>query len=994
IMKDPMLTPQLVMSTAADAIETVLGQPSDKMVRISLNVELEGAAPIKRQNYLYSQEPVTGAAMVDLAQSISLTQNNEFARGNLKRIDLAVKVEAQRKTALLKQLVANRNRVEPGETVQISAIFEPTDTPGRTFSRTFDFKVPEGAPSGLMRVAAGPATSFWPLQTRAGGAPPNPTTLPELVSAFRRLGSFDELVVVASRPETYLQVDQEKLASPPPSWARLMRTAQSTGISAYNEVDERREKIGWVILGSQLLAIPIENPDQPARPTTPGSALPPGVRPPTAPTPGTPGASPAPRGPDEAIDLNVPAVFVPRRKATFENWLHDAPFLEQIETLQDKKPEVAPKDITVPPPPGSGATVPSPANPPETPPTTPNTKPTPTPTPTPDPKTIGRPAQSWVHDDGADFMQGRFERALLTSDGQVRLAPGKKTLANTPEPFVWGIAGDGAGNVFIGTGNTARLWKIAPDGTRTLLYSGDKSNKVAVTALTTDKNGNVYMALAPGGQLMKIAPDGMSHSIFHSGQKYIWALEWDEQGRLLVGTGGEQGKIFRLSDVATRLQVQQNDARPLAEGGALLASVPQKHVRALSVWGDSIFAGTGDDGVLLKVDASTGTTQALFETPLSSNPLLDSEVLAVAAAPEGVYFGTSGNGTVYRWTPAGGVEELYASPQQAVFSMRRTPDGGILAATGNKGIVYLVVPGKNANDTIAARVLEAKEQQALALALLPDGDLLVGTGNSGAAYRVSLRDRAMGTFISPVLDAKTQVRWGALRFTGRGVALETRSGNTNEPDKTWSAWQGALINDLGEWRVASPNARFLQYRAQLNPESGVPALARVEILYRARNIAPTITLTNLKGGEFWRAKKKIEWSGKDPDNDSLRYGVQISADNGATWKPLEVAKDTEANYELDTAKWPDGTYVVKVEGNDAVRNPEDPQRDDVISLPFTIDNTAPRLEVALAIKDNQLWLSGVALDTLSPIAGAEWRFMPEKTEAKGEDKKEGEASRP
>lgn len=184
VMKDPMLTPQLVLSTAADAIESVLGQPSDKMVRISLNVELEGSAPIKRFNLLYSQAPVINAAMVDLAQSVSLTQDNEFARGNLKRIDLAVTVESKRKTALLKQLVANRNKVKPGETVQISAIFEPTDTPGRTFSRTFDFKVPEGAPSGLMRIAAGPSTSFWPLQTRAGGAPPNPTTLPELVKAF------------------------------------------------------------------------------------------------------------------------------------------------------------------------------------------------------------------------------------------------------------------------------------------------------------------------------------------------------------------------------------------------------------------------------------------------------------------------------------------------------------------------------------------------------------------------------------------------------------------------------------------------------------------------------------------------------------------------------------------------------------------------------------------------------------------------------------------
>ena len=413
--------------------------------------------------------------------------------------------------------------------------------------------------------------------------------------------------------------------------------------------------------------------------------------------------------------------------------------------------------------------------------------------------------------------------------------------------------------------------------------------------------------------------------------------------------------------------------------------MPQKHVRALSAWKNDIYAGTGDDGVLLKVDASTGSAQALFETPLAANPLLDSEVLAVAAAPEGVYFGASGNGTIYRWTPTGGVEELYASPQQAVFDMRRTPSGSIMIATGNKGVVYLMSPGKNANETIAARILEADEQQAMTIALAPDGDLLVGTANSGAAYRVSLRDRATGTFTSTVFDAKSMVRWGALRYTGRGVTLETRSGNTNEPDKTWNAWQTALINDLGEWRVASPDARFLQYRARINAEPSA-ALIRVEILYRPRNSPPVIALSNPKGGEFWKGKKKIDWIGKDPDTDSLRYTVSLSADQGATWKPLELIKDTASDYELDTSKWPDGTYIIKVEGNDKVRNPEDPQSDEAISLPFTIDNTAPRLEVTLTVKDNQFEIKGVALDDLSPIAGAEWRFIKEKPEVKSEPK--------
>lgn len=1021
VMKDPMLTPQLILSTAGEAIESVLGQPSDKMVRVGLNLEIQKASPIKRRNYIYSSAPISNAAMVDLAQTLSLTQRNEFARGDIKRVDLSVSVEPKRKTARLKQLIANRNKVKPGDTVQISAVFEPTDAPGTTFSHTFDFKVPDDAPAGVMRVAAGPATEFWPLQVRSGGAPPNPTTLPELVTAFRQVGAFNELVVMASTPRTFLQLDQQKLPSPPPSWSRLMRSSQSSAIGSYNEVEERRELLDWVILGSQLLAIPVENPDQrtPAR-TLPGTT--PGATRPITDT-NTPGPRPVAPGDGDDMALEesalystapstFPTLFAVPSNSRFDGWTDAAPFLQQIkvlqhlatqERLQDKpqdKPQEKPKDpkdITVPPPPGSGATI----APPETPKTpapaaTPTPRPTPVPTPMPDPKTIGRPAQSWVQDGGEDFLGGRFDRTLLTSDGQIRLAPTSKTLTNTADPFVWSVAGDASGNVFLGTGSTARIWKVDAAGNRTLFFSSDD---VAVTALTTDSAGNLYAALTPGGRLLRLSSTGTPTTIFRAGQDYIWALEWDAQKRLLVGSGGSQGKIFRLNDATTRAQSRIEDEKPLAEGGSLLASVPQKHIRALSVRGSDIFAGTGGgaptgSGVLLRVDGGSGATQALAEAP-PGTLLTDSEVLAVAAAPEGIYFGTSGNGTIYRWTPTGGTEALYPSPQQAVYALRRTGDGGILAGTGNKGVVYLLMPGQNANDSIAARLLEPDQQQALAVALAPNDDLLIGTGNSGAAYRLSLSDRTGGIYTSSVLDAKNLVRWGAVRYTGRGVTLETRSGNTNDPDKTWSPWQSALINDLGEWRVGSPDARFLQYRVRLNPQEKTPALVRVEILYRSKNSPPVVTLSAPVGGEFWRSKKKLTWSGKDPDTDTLRYRASISSDEGTTWKPLELTSPETASFELDTSKWPDGAYVVRVEGDDAVRNPEDPQSDQSVSLPFTIDNALPRIEITVRRENGQLLLTGTAQDTLSPIAGAEWRLLPatpEKSDGKDSDGKDSAKS--
>jgi hypothetical protein len=233
-------------------------------------------------------------------------------------------------------------------------------------------------------------------------------------------------------------------------------------------------------------------------------------------------------------------------------------------------------------------------------------------------------------------------------------------------------------------------------------------------------------------------------------------------------------------------------------------------------------------------------------------------------------------------------------------------------------------PGANVRETRAARLIEATQLQALAIGTSPSGDLVVGTGNNAAAYRIPLSQNGGGLFQSNVFDAKNIVRWGALRVAGNGVSVETRSGNTLEPDATWSAWQPSATNDLGELRVASPPARYLQYRARLagSATGGDAAqLSRIEVLFRASNTAPTLTLSGLRGGEYFRAKQRLTWTAQDADGDSLRYRMWLSDDNGTTWKPVALTDNTSNSFELDTTKWRDGVYRARVEVSDAVSNP-------------------------------------------------------------------------
>ncbi len=1008
VMKDPILTPQLIVMVASEAIQTKLGTTSDKMVRVSMRLDIENAPPVIRSNVLYASDTVTKAALLDLTQSLMISQSNEFTRGSIKRVELKVDVEEGRNIALIKAMTVSKNKVKAGETFSVNVVLQPMATPNKPVTRSFEFTVPANTPDGTLRLAAAASVNYWPLQVRVGGAPPDPTNLRELITAWNKVGSFNELMVQASTTQAYLQVGDQKIANPAPSWARLMGSARTTNVGAFNEVEVRRTTTPYMLDGAQVLTIPIESADSSGQ-TSPATAEADAGQ--AADTPAIPGENAAPTLPSlgdenagEGENSTTTFIAPPAngRWGDYDNgkaWdeLYATPpllkavtkshakFVPNAQQPQPEQQQIAPKPAAP-----ANATTPTPTATPAAG-TTPAPTVTPTPTPTPTTpafgagKSVARPALSWTQTGVAEFLKGKFDGAFVTSNGEIRVAPAVKTIAQTNEPFVWSIAGDKQGNTYLGTGlfsnNKARILKVDAAGKQTVYWEG---NGVAITALATDANDRLYAAVAPGGQVLRFSGTEQQPTIFETGQDFVWSIQANETNKLLIATGGARGTLLSLNTA---------DA---AASKTEIVSVPQKHIRAVSVRGDEIFLGTGSDGVLYRYNQNTKQLDALWQAG-DAKTTLNSEILAVAAAPEGVYFGTSLNGTIYRWSENNGVEALYPSPQKAVYAIERLADGNLYAATGDSGVVYQVQPGQNTSDTRVARVLEPDQRQALSLAKVEDA-LLVGTGNSGGAYRFDFSSDNAGLYTSPVFDSKSQVNWGTLRFIGQDAGIETRSGNTAEPDASWSGWQATHSNDLGELSIVSPAARYLQYRVrvQQSPDNSAktPFVSRVEVIYRAGNTAPDVAIGLPQGGTFWNGTKKITWNGKDPNNDTLQYNVEVSSDDGKTWKQVGEKGLKTMSVDWDTKKSSDGIYRVRVLVDDALANADDPKSAEAISLPLTIDNTAPVVEANL-VKDGDNWrLVASANDVTSPISGAEWRFALKKKKEEGSITKETTATTP
>ncbi|MEQ9321575.1 MAG: hypothetical protein RIF41_20585, partial [Polyangiaceae bacterium] len=251
---------------------------------------------------------------------------------------------------------------------------------------------------------------------------------------------------------------------------------------------------------------------------------------------------------------------------------------------------------------------------------------------------------------------------------------------------------------------------------------------------------------------------------------------------------------------------------------------------------------------------------------------------------------------------------------------------------------------------------------------------------------------ADAVWTSKVLDAGLRAHWGRMTWRADGaLELETRSGNTEKPDDTWSAWSGAMAKPD---KVKSPAARFLQIRGRWGRDDKA-VLREIEVAFVTDNARALIT--ELTAGESKsdtggskvpesgaepdkpEAKLKISWKVDNPDNDKMRYRLFYRREGSKGWfAMLESSEElTKTTYSWDTEGMPEGRYRIRLEASDELANPPDRVTKHSHQLGgVVVDNTAPVLS-GLAMAGNRL--KGTASDQVGPIARLEFALVGTKS---------------
>ena len=670
----------------------------------------------------------------------------------------------------------------------------------------------------------------------------------------------------------------------------------------------------------------------------------------------------------------------------------------------------------------------------------------------------------WRVSTQVEFLEGEVENLSVDTTGRLLLGPVSEVVYETTAPFLWSTAA-ADGVVWVGSGNDGRVFRVERGSEGRAVFDADELNVHAVAAIDRD---TAYVGTSPDGSVFRVSTSEDAQTVFDPDEQYIWALaRGGAESDLFVATG-DPGRIYRVtSDGTATLFYETNSTHVLSlavdpDGTVLAGTGSPGRVFRITPTGegfvvlDSPFSEIrslrlAPDGVLYAVAVSQSPGQAPAAVPVATSAgsatvtvsTSVSETVSVRAngstssTEVSTTSGSSGSpapsGAVYRIMPDGVWDPVWESATDAPYDVAfASPDlsGGDLSVTGRTLLIATGGDGKifrvSEDPPRVVLLTRAPAKQVTQFVPGADGAHYYVTANPGKVYRLAPDRATTGTYLSTVRDAETVATWGTVRWrattpAGTSVELFTRTGNTEEPNDTWSAWSEAYSDPTGS-QVTSPKARYVQWKAQLSGGEASPVLLSVTTAYLPRNLAPEITnvtvhrpgvvfqqpfsgtdppiagltdgaearAANASGNSesqqntlgrrvFRKGLQTFVWAARDGNQDDLTFDVFYRTDADTVWSTL-AEELRESIFTWDTSSAPDGAYVVRVVATDALSNPPGlALRGALESKPFDIDNSPPQIALDAGRAQGGETVVGFAVsDAHSPVEHVEYSLDTER----------------
>jgi hypothetical protein len=585
---------------------------------------------------------------------------------------------------------------------------------------------------------------------------------------------------------------------------------------------------------------------------------------------------------------------------------------------------------------------------------------------------------------GKDFEGGDLQGVAIDSTGRLYAGLNLGRVAIGDAQSIWSALARPDGSLLLGTGNEGKLLEVKGGVVKVLA----ESKALVIPSLISAWASDVLVATMPSGEIMRLKGGALTPFVKLEGAQHVWQLAYDEGAGVVYAATGPEGKLFRI-DQKGAAQVYFD-----AEEEQLMSLALRRQARGPAI----VYAGASDKAKLYEIKAP-GRATVLYDFESTEVRALAvgkaGELYAIAnqikagsqipSSDEGGGSGdsrTKGKGVLFRFAPDGSPEQLFENSREHFVSLVVGDDGRPYVGTGVEGRVYSVDDAHN--DVLVA---DTEERQVGSL-LLVGKQRFVMASDPAVLHPVRGVGGNDSLWTSKPLDAGLRAQFGRLSWTSSGsLELSTRSGNTQEPDDTWSEWSPPLT---APGASQTPPGRYVQVRARWNRDAAA-TLSDVTLPFLTDNLRAVVGSIDVdqrkeddgggdgdlqsSGGPITDEASstiKLKWKVDNPDSDELRYRLQYTAAEGAPhWLDILEPRTTltKTSYDWDTSDLPEGRYRIRVQASDEISNPPGRvKRHELESPVVTVDNTPP---VITALEATGRQVRGSAVDGVGPIARIE-----------------------
>jgi hypothetical protein len=258
ITEDSFLAPYVLYA----ALNAVLSSEEKDYGEISLTykdgstIQVAGEDEIALKN-LFAGEQAALYASGTVAFLTQILLNNEYRPVRINGINLILGTSDQRRTARIERASVSKDRVRPGETVQVSISLKPYRGPALT--RQIGITIPDEVQPGRLVLQVGDGVAL--ARAESEDEDFYPRDLAQLIWLINHLRSNDTLYAVLTRSDNGILYQGERLPNLPPSIAQVMVRPQTRGNYLrlpYRGVAEESLPTGYMLTGYKLLTLDVE----------------------------------------------------------------------------------------------------------------------------------------------------------------------------------------------------------------------------------------------------------------------------------------------------------------------------------------------------------------------------------------------------------------------------------------------------------------------------------------------------------------------------------------------------------------------------------------------------------------------------------------------------------------------------------------------------------------------------------------------------------------